>query len=153
MEEYDVADCFLNTPRKAVLASVEYRLRNTQERTRAQLRASPSAKIARQKIIAVVLHRFISSRSRLSRCLPPARGIRTTTTSSKRWPGADWVVLWQRKGLPIGGHLSVVYVELVALRREFLGEWPSALSGFPTARYRDTSFVAVKTERTAPERE
>ena len=54
----------------------------------------------------------------------------------------------------MGGHLSVVYVELVALRREFLGEWPSALSGISfTARYRETSFVAVKTERTAPERE
>ena len=28
------------------------------------------------------------------------------------------VVLVQRKGLPIGGHLSAAYVELVALRRE-----------------------------------
>ena len=103
MEEYDVADCFLNTPRKAVLASVEYRLRNTQERTRAQLRASPSAKIARQKIIAVVLHRFISSRSRLSRCLPPARGIRTTTTSSKRWPGQIGSCCGSGRVFPLGG--------------------------------------------------
>ena len=67
--------------------------------------------------------------------------------------GADWVVMQQRKGLPIGRHLSAGYAELVALRREFLCEWPSAMSGFPTARYSDNFFVAVKTERTVSERE
>ena len=42
------------------------------------------------------------------------------------------IVLVQRKGLPIGGHLSAANVELVALRRELQCEWPSALTGFPT---------------------
>ena len=62
-------------------------------------------------------------------------------------------MLRQRKGLPIGGHLSAVYVELVALQREFQCAWPTSLTGLPAARYRDNFFVAEPEERTAADRE
>ena len=63
------------------------------------------------------------------------------------WAGV--LVLQHRKGLPIGGHLSAAYLELVALQREYQCEWPSSLSGLPTARYRDIFFMVVREERTA----
>ena len=55
--------------------------------------------------------------------------------------GNSAVVFSQRRGLPIGGHLSAGLVELVALRREF-SHWPQALAGCATSRYRDNFFVA-----------
>ena len=61
-------------------------------------------------------------------------------------------MLQQRKGLPIGGHLSAAYVELVALKRELECDWPLSLSGV-TSRYRDTFFVVVKEERASADRE
>ena len=51
------------------------------------------------------------------------------------------MVFSQRKGLPIGGHLSAGLFELVALRREFCS-WPQELAGCVTSRYRDNLFVA-----------
>ena len=62
------------------------------------------------------------------------------------------VVLQQRKGLPIGGHLSAVFVELVALRREFEA-WPPLLLNCPTTRYRDNFFVVLQQEPTEAQRE
>ena len=54
------------------------------------------------------------------------------------------VVVGQRKGLPIGGHLSAAYVELVALKREYeVSAWPCSMAGLPTARHGDNFFVAV----------
>ena len=54
------------------------------------------------------------------------------------------MVVGQRKGLPIGGHLSAAYVELVALKREYeVCSWPASVEGLRTARYRDNFFVAV----------
>ena len=63
------------------------------------------------------------------------------------------VVVQQRKGLPIGGHLSAAYVELVALRREYECTWPPMLVNTPTARYRDNFFVILPGEPSAAERE
>ena len=60
-------------------------------------------------------------------------------------------MLAQWKDLPIGGHLSAAYVELVALRRELQCEWPSALTGLPTARYRDNFFVVMPAGRAEEE--
>ena len=62
------------------------------------------------------------------------------------------VVVQQRKGLPIGGHLSAAFVELVALRREYECSWPPILLHCPTTRYRDNFFVVVQHERTESER-
>ena len=55
--------------------------------------------------------------------------------------GPDFAVFYQRKGLPIGGHLSAGLVELVALYREF-SSWPEDLINCVTSRYRDNFFVA-----------
>ena len=63
------------------------------------------------------------------------------------------VVVQQRKGLPIGGHLSAAYVELVALRREYECTWPPMLVNTPTARYRDNVFVILPGEPSEAERE
>ena len=62
-------------------------------------------------------------------------------------------VLKQHTGLPIGGHLSAAFVELVALRREYECPWPEQLSATPTARYRDNFFVVLPTEPTDEERQ
>ena len=53
------------------------------------------------------------------------------------------IVLEQHRGLPIGGHLSAALVELVALWREYTCQWPAALQGRATARYRDNFFVST----------
>ena len=63
------------------------------------------------------------------------------------------VVLGQDKGLPIGGHLSAAFVELVALRRELECDWPVSLRGLPTARYRDNFFVVTPTRWNQHQRE
>ena len=63
------------------------------------------------------------------------------------------VVVQQRKGLPIGGHLSAAYVELVALRRECECPWPTMLVNTPTARYRDNFFVVLPGEPSEAERQ
>ena len=62
-------------------------------------------------------------------------------------------VVQQCKGLPIGGHLSAAYVELVALRREYQCTWPRILSAAPTARYRDNFFVVLPDEPSEAERQ
>ena len=54
--------------------------------------------------------------------------------------------------MPIGGHLSAVFVELVALRREFEA-WPPLLLNCPTTRYRDNFFVVLQQEPTEAQRE
>ena len=51
-------------------------------------------------------------------------------------------MLRQVAGLPMGGHLRAVLVELVALQRELVQSWPPELLELPTARYRDNFFVA-----------
>ena len=61
-------------------------------------------------------------------------------------------MLQQRKGLPIGGHLSAAYVELVALKQELECEWPLSLPGV-TSRYRGNFFIVVKEERASADRE
>ena len=41
------------------------------------------------------------------------------------WAGVQ--VLQQLNSLPIGGHLFAAYVELVALQKEYICEWPPSL--------------------------
>ena len=59
----------------------------------------------------------------------------------------------QRKGLPIGGHLSAAYVKLVALRREYECAWPPMLLNAPTARYWDNFFVVLPDEPSEAQRQ
>ena len=56
------------------------------------------------------------------------------------------VVVGQRQGLPIGGHLSAAYVELLALKREYeVSLWPASVAGMLTARYRDNFLWRCRT--------
>ena len=147
-----MADCFLNTPRDAVLAAVEFWLRQTQGRLRTQpcFAISKDGKAGDHRGRPASIHYWsITAEQLLSACAWDLNNNDFFEAQAE----ADVVVLQQRKGLPIGGHLSAAYVELVALRREFECEWPSSLSGLPTARYRDNFFMAVREERSAAERE
>ena len=60
--------------------------------------------------------------------------------------------LQQRQGLPIGGHLSAAFIELVALRRVCQCSWPPMLMNVPTARYRGNVFVVLSDEPSVAER-
>ena len=62
------------------------------------------------------------------------------------------VQLQQRQGLPIGGHLSAAFIELVALRRVCQCSWPPMLMNVPTARYRGNVFVVLSDEPSVAER-
>ena len=64
------------------------------------------------------------------------------------------MVVGQRKGLPIGGHLSAAYVELVALKSESeVCSWPASVEGLRTRSYRDNVFVAVPHPRSSKQRD
>ena len=67
--------------------------------------------------------------------------------------GGTTIVLQQRMGLPIGGHLSAAFVELVALRREYCCALPSMMLNVPTARYRDNFFIVLPDEPSEAERQ
>jgi hypothetical protein len=151
-EEYDVADCFLNTPREAVQEAVGYWLQFTQRCTRRQpsFAISKDGKAGDHRGRPSSIHYWeITAVQLLAACAWDLQHDDLFEAQA----GAGVKVLRQRKGLPIGGHLSAAYVELVALRREHQCVWPASLSGLPTARYRDNFFVVFREERTAAERE
>ena len=151
-EEYDVADCFLNTPREAVLEAVGYWLRTTQRCSRRQpcFAISKDGKAGDHRGRPSSIHYWeITAVQLLAACAWDLQHDDLFEAQA----GAGVQVLQQRKGLPIGGHLSAAYVELVALQREYICEWPPSLSGLPTTRYRDNFFMVVREERGAAERE
>ena len=142
-EEYDVADCFLNTPREAVLEAVGYWLQTTQRCTRRQpaFAISKDGKAGDHRGRPSSIHYWeITAVQLLAAC---AWDLEFDDLFEAQ-AGAGVTVLRQRKGLPIGGHLSAAYVELVALQREYQCVWPPSLSGLPTARYRDNFFCGGK---------
>jgi hypothetical protein len=151
-DEYDVADCFLNTPREAVLAAVEFWLTTTQQRTRRQpcFSISKDGKAGDHRGQPCAVHYWtITAKQLLAACqwdLENNDAFEVQTIHNTK------VVVGQRTGLPIGGHLSAAYVELVALRRELQCTWPPSLVGLPTARYRDNFFVALREEWTDAQR-
>ena len=151
-EEYDVADCFLNTPREAVLEAVGYWLRTTQRCSRRQpcFAISKDGKAGDHRGRPSSIHYWeITAVQLLAACAWDLQHDDLFEAQA----GAGVQVLQQRKDLPIGGHLSAAYVELVALQREYICEWPPSLSGLPTTRYRDNFFMVVREERGAAERE
>jgi len=152
MEEYDVSDCFLNTPREAVMAAVDYWLQTTQRCSRRQpcFAISKDGKAGDHRGCPSSIHYWkITAEQLLAACAWELEN----NDLFEAQAGASVVVLQQVRGLPIGGHLSAAFVELVALSREYRCEWPPSLSGLPTARYRDNFFVASPAERTAAERD
>ena len=152
-DEYDVADCFLNTPRHEVLDAARFWLDVTTQHTRRQ----PCFAIAKDG-------------KKGDHCGRPSSIHYWTITHEQLLLSFEWdlanndtfevqnsaglnVVVQQRKGLPIGGHLSAAYVELVALRREYQCCWPATLANMPTARYRDNFFVVLPDEPSEAERQ
>jgi len=152
-EEYDVADCFLNTPRKAVLAAVRFWLETTQRCSRRQpaFAISKDGKAGDHRGRPSSVHYWeITAEQLLAAC---EWDLAHSDAFEAQSVAGDVVVLRQWQGLPIGGHLSAAYVELVALRREYEREWPLSLQGTLTCRYRDNFFVVVPLERTDAERQ
>jgi hypothetical protein len=152
-EEYDVADCFLNTPREAVLGAIRFWLGATQQRTRRQpcFAISKDGKAGDHRGRPSSVHYWcLTAEQLLSAC---EWDLANNDCFEAQALDGQTVVLQQREGLPIGGHLSAAYVELVALQRELQQSWPASLSGLYTARYRDNFFVVVPAERPANLRE
>ena len=151
-EEYDVADCFLNTPREAVMDAVGFWLLTTASCSRRQpcFAISKDGKKGDHRGRPSSIHYWAITDAQL-RAACAWDLLHNDLFEAQA--GADFVVLQQRRGLPIGGHLSAAYVELVALKCELQCDWPLPLTGCPTARYRDNFFVVVREERTAAERE
>ena len=145
-DEYDVADCFLNTPRGAVLAAVEFWMFTTRQRLRRQpcFAIAKDGKAGDHRGQPSSAHYWsITAKQLLEACtwdLECNDAFEVQTIDSKN------IVVGQHRGLPIGGHLSAAYVELVALQRELQCPWPSSLEGLPTARYRDNFFVVLREE-------
>lgn len=150
-EEYDVADCFLNTPRGAVLEALDFWLFTTKDCTRRQpcFAISKDGKLGDHRGRPSSVHYWAITDVQLREAC--AWDLKHNDTFEAQ-AEADVVVLQQQRGLAIGGHLSAAYVELVALKRELQCVWPLSLSGI-TSRYRDNFFVVVKEERSAAERE
>ena len=141
--EFDVEDCFLNTPRELVIPALRYWLDFEFARRR------------RTRFFAI--SKDAKSEDHTGR---PCSSDFWEISSDLMLAVVEWelesnaffevldgsgnmVVLCQEKGLPIGGHLSAALVELVALYREMLQPWPQELLPALTARYRDNFFAAV----------
>ena len=142
-DEYDVNDCFLNTPRHEVLDCAQFWIAVCSEFSRKQrcYAISKDGKKGDHRGRPSSVHYWQITFQQLLQVFewePQPNDTFEVQTES----GA-LVVLQQRKGLPIGGHLSAVFVELVALRREFEA-WPPLLLNCPTTRYRDNVFVVLQ---------
>ena len=145
--EFDVEDCFLNTPRELVIPAL--RFWQTRQERKIFFAISKEAKdedhvgrpcsshfweVSADMAIAVVEWE-----------LEHNAFFEVIDDSGKR------VVLRQDKGLPIGGHLSAALVELVALFRELEQPWPYMLRASLTCRYRDNFFIAASKDSRAME--
>ena len=147
--EFDVEDCFLNTPRDEVLQAVDFWLQSLPRRTRGKLYFS----ISKDNKAADRMGRSYSADYwELSSELLVAvvRWELTENADFEAISSGCPVVFRQHLGLPIGGHLSAALCELVALRREYLS-WPDELVSRATSRYRDSFFVAFASMPTPDE--
>jgi hypothetical protein len=140
--EFDVEDCFLNTPRELVLAALDFwtSFSLTATRQRPWFSISKDGKHADHRGRPCSVHFWELSSTQL-------RGLveweLTNNSTFQVVSASGRCHLAQHRGLPIGGHFSAALVELVALWREFTEPWPQLLDGRPTARYRDNYFVAL----------
>lgn len=148
IEEFDVEDCFLNTPKDEVELAVKFWLDKVRKRGRdVQFAISKDGKngdhmgwtdsphhwrISGEELLAVVSWEMEHGRE-FVRCDG----------------SGGMVMMMQVKGVPIGEQLSAALVELVALQRELTGDWPACIRGVPTARYRDNLFVAWSSDAVA----
>ena len=141
LAEFDVADCFLNTPREAVLGALGFWLAQFRRRNvdGPWFAVSREGKAGDHMGKPCSMHYWALSgpqvRTAVEWELECNASFEVVTATETR-------VLQQVRGLPIGGHFSAALVELVALHRELTIPWPARLTGLPTARYRDNFFVA-----------
>ena len=140
--EFDVEDCFLNTPREMVLQAFEFWVGLSLSRTRQQpwFALAKDGKAADHRGRSCSLHYWELSAQQLRSLVVWEL---ECNASFQVVSEAGRLALEQRRGLPIGGHFSAALVELVALWREYTQPWPRSLAGCPTARYRDNYFVAL----------
>jgi hypothetical protein len=140
--EFDVEDCFLNTPRDMVLAALDFWMQFSLSRTRQQpwFSLSKDGKGADHRGRSCSVHFWELSATQLRSVvlweLEHNAEFQVVGESGR-------LSLEQHRSLPIGGHFSAALVELVALWRELTLPWPPALTELPTARYRDNYFVAL----------
>ena len=151
--EFDVEDCFLNTPRDLVVPALRFWMEYPYARRR-QIRFFAISKDCKSEDHAG------------KSCSPHYWELSSEfVISSVEWElehnslfevlsdAGHMVVLRQHKGLPIGGHLSAALVELVALYREATQPRPSLFSSVLTARYRDNYFAIVSHSSQCPMQE
>ena len=147
--QFDVEDCFLNTPREAVLPALDYWLQHPFRRRRGPLFFSISKGHKRED------HLGRPCSAHFWEVSSPV--LRAVVTWELEYNAAfevmdetgELVVLEQHPGLPVGGHLSAALAELVVLHRECTRPWPTALGTMPTM-YRDNFFAVVKTPGDCP---
>ena len=155
-DEYDVNDCFLRTPRHEVLDSACFWIDVTAAHSRKQpcFAIAKDGKKGDHRGRPSSVHYWEITCEQLLLVFAWEMDHNNTCASWQVQAGnGDVIVVQQRKGLPIGGHLSAAFVELVALRREYLCAWPAALLHCPTARYRDNFFVVTQEEPTDAQRQ
>jgi hypothetical protein len=148
--EFDVEDCFLNTPRPLVMEALRYWAEFPYCRRRGAMcfSISKDGKRADHVGIAAGPHHWTLK-------IATVRAVvewEMLHNSNFQVIGADGGVVRLRQGigLPIGGHLSAALVELVALHREHTQPWPPMLAGLLSCRYRDNFFVAVASADCCP---
>ena len=142
--EFDVEDCFLNTPREMVMEALTFWMSYQFRRTRQQpyFSISKDSKKADHRGKPCSDH-FWEVSADTVRAVVEWELTQNSTFAVVNADG-ERVILKQHRGLPIGGHLSAALVELVALWREHTITWPALLQGRVTARYRDNFFVTTK---------
>ena len=148
--EFDVEDCFLNTPRHLVVPALcfwmEYRFGRRRQTRYFSISKDSKAEdhvgrpcsthfweLSAEFVIAAVEWEL------------DCNSVFEVLNEK-----GQMAVLRQHKGLPIGGHLSASLVELVALYRELTQPWPATLSSALSARYRDNFFVALANNTDCP---
>lgn len=141
MQEFDVEDCFLNTPQNEVLLAVEFWLNMATRRNRQVYFAvsKDNHKSDHLGWTSSMHHWLLDGREVVAVIRWELEKGRDFLRSDGR---GGKILMQQVRGVPIGEQLSAAIVELVALRREYIMEWPQCLMAVPTARYRDNFFVA-----------
>jgi hypothetical protein len=140
--EWDVSDCFLNTPRAEVLPAIAFWLSLVQRRGRTFFSISKDSPRSDYIGNSSSPHFWSFPAEELLVVVQWELNHNDLFEVSSGSPGSTWV-LQQVGGLPMGGHLSAAMVELVALHREYLRPWPNRLLGMPTSRYRDNFFALL----------
>ena len=141
--EFDVEDCFLNTPRELVIPALRFWTEFGFKRGRRARYFAISKDSKNEDYLGRPCSTHFWELS--SEMVIAAVEWELEHNACFEVCGEDGgsVVLKQEKGLPIGGHLSAALVELVALHRELLQPNPACLSNTLSARYRDNYFLAI----------